>query len=349
MKRLASLDILRGFVLFLLVFLQPVLFSFGEVSGCRWILYNFDHEVWEGFRLWDLVMPLFMFMAGASLPFSLAKFEGAKDKKPVYIKIARRFVLLFLLGMIVQGNLLGLNPGDIKIFTNTLQAIAVGYAFTALMILHCPERYRVLVIAALLLIYWLPMHFCGDYTMEGSFAYKIDEAVLGRFRGDRSYTWIWSSLTFCVTVMLGSFAGSLMKNEGNGRNGTLWMLVSGVVCIAAGLVWSVEMPIIKRIWTSSMALFSGGICLVLMALFHWWIDIKGHTKGLEWLKIYGMNSIVAYVIGESVSFMSVCVSLLYGFEQYLGGYYQTLLKLANFGIVFAILALMYRRKIFIKV
>ena len=103
MKRLSSLDILRGLVLFLLVFLQPVLISFGQVSGCGWILYNFDHEVWEGFRLWDLVMPLFMFMAGVSLPFSLAKYTKAGSRKQVYLRIGKRFVLLFVLGMVVQG------------------------------------------------------------------------------------------------------------------------------------------------------------------------------------------------------------------------------------------------------
>ena len=95
--RLASLDILRGFDLFLLVFFQPV----------------FDHESWIGFRFWDLVMPLFLFMTGASMPFSFSKFKNAPNKWHIYRKIIKRFVLLFIFGMIVQGNLLGLNPDSL--------------------------------------------------------------------------------------------------------------------------------------------------------------------------------------------------------------------------------------------
>lgn len=349
MKRLSSLDILRGLVLFLLVFLQPVLISFGHVSGSGWILYNCDHEVWEGFRLWDLVMPLFLFMAGVSLPFSLAKYTKVGKRKSVYLRIGKRFVMLFLLGMVVQGNLLGLDLGHLAIYNNTLQAIAVGYVIAALTFLHCPEKYRLLIAAALLLIYWLPMHFCGDYTVSGSFAARVDAFVLGRFRGDPSYTWIWSSLNFGVTVILGSFAGTVMKKNRTGLRVVYKLLFTGIACIAAGLLWGLEMPVIKRLWTSSMTLLSGGICLVLMAAFHWWIDIRGHTRGLQWLNIYGMNSIAAYVIGESVSFISIANSLLYGFEQYLGGYYEVLLRLANYSIVFLILTLMYRNSIFVKV
>lgn len=185
--------------------------------------------------------------------------------------------------------------------------------------------------------------------MTGSFAAKVDGLVLGRFRGDPSYTWIWSSLNFGVTVILGSFAGTMMKNDRNSVKVVYKLLITGIACIVTGLLWGLEMPIIKRLWTSSMTLFSGGICLVLMAVFHWWIDIRGHSRGFEWLNIYGMNSIAAYVIGESISFMSIGNSLLYGFEQYLGGYYEVLLRLANYSVVFLILTLMYRNRIFIKV
>ncbi|WP_373835498.1 DUF5009 domain-containing protein, partial [Bacteroides heparinolyticus] len=103
--RLASLDILRGFDLFLLVFFQPVLVALGEQLDFAWlnaVLYQFDHELWVGFRCWDLVMPLFLFMTGAAMPFSFAKFARLSDKSMVYRKIAKRFVLLFLFGMVVQ-------------------------------------------------------------------------------------------------------------------------------------------------------------------------------------------------------------------------------------------------------
>ena len=105
--RLASLDILRGFDLFLLVFFQPVFAALVRQLNLPFlndILYQFDHEVWEGFRFWDLVMPLFLFMTGASMPFSLSKYVGMSGSYwLVYRRILRRVFLLFIFGMIVQG------------------------------------------------------------------------------------------------------------------------------------------------------------------------------------------------------------------------------------------------------
>lgn len=108
---MASLDILRGFDLFLLVFFQPVLVEFGQQINASWlnaVLYQFDHEIWNGFRFWDLIMPLFLFMTGVSMPFSFEKYIVTKGNKSVlYKRIFRRVVLLFILGGIVQGNFLG--------------------------------------------------------------------------------------------------------------------------------------------------------------------------------------------------------------------------------------------------
>lgn len=351
-QRLASLDILRGFDLFLLVFLQPVILSLGQQLGLPWmdaILYQLDHEVWEGFRFWDLVMPLFLFMTGASMPFSFSKYKEA-PKLNIYRKVLKRFVLLFLFGMIVQGNLLWLNPDYLLYYTNTLQAIASGYLIASILLLHCSVRTQIIATVALLLIYWIPMTFGGDFTPEGNFANKVDALILGEHRGDPTYTWIWSSLTFGVTVMLGTFAGRLMKNgSGNRKKTTLKLLAIGLALTAGGFLWGLQMPVIKRIWTCSMTLLSGGYCFLLMAVFYYWIDCKGHHRGLSWLKIYGMNSITAYLIGEVVNFRSVARSVLYGLEQYVGGYYPTLLTFANFLILFFILKWMYNNKIFLKI
>ena len=125
--RLASLDILRGFDLFLLVFFQPVLWVLArqlDVPCLNGILYQFDHEVWEGFRFWDLVMPLFLFMTGASMPFSLSKYKGVSGSYwPVYRRILKRVALLFIFGMIVQGNLLGLDSRHLVIYYNPLPLV----------------------------------------------------------------------------------------------------------------------------------------------------------------------------------------------------------------------------------
>lgn len=349
MKRLESLDILRGLDLFLLVFLQPVVIAVANVRCPGWaepLLHQLDHEVWEGFRCWDLVMPLFLFMTGAAMPFSFAKYREGDGAVPrsLYVKIFRRFLILFLLGMVVQGNILGFDWNHIYFYTNTLQAIASGYLIAALITLNCRPRTQILWTVALLAVYSLPMHLLGDFSREGSFANRIDAIALGRFRGDPSYTWLWSSLNFGATVMLGNFSGQLLRR---GRNDLLAAM--GVALVVIGQLLGLWEPIIKRLWTSSMVIYSGGLCMLLLALFYWWIDMRGHGRGLRWLKIYGMNSIAAYILGEVVNFRSIASSLTYGLAPRLGDYWPAWLTFCNFLIVFLILRALYRQGRFLKV
>jgi predicted acyltransferase len=119
--------------------------------------------------------------------------------------------------------------------------------------------------------------------------------------------------------------------------------------IVAGLLWGLQMPIIKHIWTSSMTLFSSGICFLLMALFYYLVDYKNYGKYLNWLKIYGMNSILAYMLYELINFSSISQSLFHGIEQFLGDYYQVLIRLGNVSISFFILWMMYKKRMFLKV
>ena len=366
--RLASLDILRGFDLFLLVFFQPVFVALARQMNMSFldsILYQFDHEVWEGFRFWDLVMPLFLFMTGASMPFSLSKYIGTTGSYwPVYRRILKRVFLLFIFGMIVQGNLLGLDSSHIYLYSNTLQSIAVGYLIAAVIQLHFSFRWQIGITLLLLFIYWIPMTFLGDFTPAGNFAEQVDRCVLGRFRDGvfwnedgtwsfspyYNYTWIWSSLTFGVTVMLGAFAGKIMKEgKANRKKVVQTLSVIGVLLVGLAMLWSLQMPIIKRLWTGSMTLLSGGYCFLLMALFYYWIDYKGHSRGLNWLKVYGMNSITAYLLGEVVNFRCIADSVSYGLKQYIGDYYPVWLTFANYLILFFLLRMMYKRGLFLKV
>ena len=270
--------------------------------------------------------------------------------------------------MMCQGNLLALNPDKIYLFSNTLQAIAIGYLISAIMFIHLNLRWQIIASAGLLIVYWALLTFVridgfggGNFTPDLNLAEYIDRVVLGRFRdgvtvtesgldfGKYRYTWIVSSLNFGVTVMTGIFAGQIMKSGIPKLKKVQWLTVGGVAMIVAGQLWGLQMPVIKKIWTSSMTLHSSGICFLLMALFYYLIDYKDFGKYLNWLKIYGMNSIMAYMLFMVVNFNSISQSLFYGTEQYLGDYYRVLLRLVNVSIIFLILWIMYRRKIFLKV
>jgi len=371
MERLGSLDVLRGFDLFCLVFFQPVLRSLGRAMNIPWmdsICSQFEHVQWEGFAFWDIIMPLFMFMAGVSMPFAFAKHLRTESKLQLYKRILKRVLLLFLFGMMCQGNLLSLDPNRIFFYSNTLQAIAVGYLIAAVLLIHFQQKGQLLITSGLLLLYWASLSFVqvngfggGNFTPDLNLAEYIDRMILGRFRdgsmltetgldfGKYRYTWIISSLNFGVTVMTGVFAGQLLKSNLPKIKKFQYLVLGGIAMIAAGLLWGLQMPIIKHIWTSSMTLFSSGICFLLMALFYYLVDYKNYGKYLNWLKIYGMNSILAYLIYELVDFSSVTKSIFHGMEQFMGNYYLTLIKLGNVSILFFILWMMYRKGKFRKV
>ena len=164
-KRLLSLDVLRGFDLMLLVALQPVLVAVFRQLDCEalntTLLYQLDHAEWEGIRVWDMVMPLFLFMSGVTMPYSLPKYRTQNGNLKVWARVAKRFVLLFALGMLVQGNVLALNHDRVYIYSNTLQAIAVGYLLAVPMVLYMKPRQQIIAIAALLAVYSIPMHLHG--------------------------------------------------------------------------------------------------------------------------------------------------------------------------------------------
>ena len=165
------------------------------------------------------------------------------------------------------------------------------------------------------------------------------------------YTWILSSLNFILTVMLGCFAGEIIRKGGDAatpRKAAL-LALTGAALVAAGLVMDPFYPIVKKIWTGSMSLFSGGICFLLISLVYYLVDVKGWRRGVDGLRYFGMNSIAAYVIGEVIVFSSVSDSLLHGFEQWLGSGYPVLVALGNVIILFFIMKWMYRSGIFLKV
>ena len=372
-QRLESLDILRGFDLFLLVGLEMVMHHLaGALQSPTFhsVMWGFTHVDWEGFSTWDLVMPLFMFMSGITIPFALSRYKNEADKSLVYRRILKRVILLWIFGMMCQGNLLGLDPDRIYLYSNTLQSIAMGYLISAVLYLHTSIRTQIVIAVALLLGFWGAMELItvqgyggGNYTPDGNLAEWVEREVLGRFRDGASvvngevvfpewyrYTWILSSLNFGVTVLTGTFAGYILKEKGwTPERKLTWLVIIGVSMLTAGWTWGIWHPVIKKLWTSSMVLVSSGYCFLLMALFYYIIDYKGWKKHTGWLKVYGMNSIVAYMLAMCVNFSCIGHSLFHGLEQYMGAYYQVWITASNAVMVYLILWWMYQRQIFLRV
>lgn len=362
--RLMSLDVLRGVDLFLLVALCPLLLRLPiEAPWYSHVVTQLTHVSWQGFALWDLVMPLFMFMSGVTIPFALEKFRDA-PKGRLYLRLLKRVALLWILGMVVQGNLLSLDPLKFKVFSNTLQAIAVGYFFSAIVFIHFRARWRYVIAVALLVGYWILMRSLGDFTPSGNLAEAVDRAVLGAWRDGATwaedgsvqfapwyfYTWILSSMTFVVTCLSGVFAGEFLKKSSlKGVERSLRLGGAGVMMVALGWIWGMDMPVIKTIWTSSMVLVSSGYCLLLLSLFYYLIDVKGRVKGVKWLSIYGMNSILAYSLSETPYMRVLARSLSGGLKQYTGDYFSLVVEIVMVVMIFFILRWMYKNNKFLRV
>lgn len=373
-ERLMSLDVLRGLDLFFLVGLESVMHPLAsaiDTEGFHDFMWNFSHVEWEGFSPWDLVMPLFLFMSGVSIPFAMSNYRKGADKSGLCQRLLKRVALLWIFGMICQGNLRGLDPDRIYLYSNTLQTIAVGYLFTVIFYLFTSWKTQAGIAVLLLLGYWGAMKWVtvdgfggGNYTPDLNLAEWIDRTVLGRFRDGASvedgvvqfapwyrYTWILSSLNFIVTVMTGCFAGQILRHVSFKPNQkALLLAVAGAVLVAAGWLWNIEFPVIKKLWTSSMVLVSSGYCFLLMAVSYYIVDVKGLRRGTEWLRVYGMNSIMAYMLAQCINFRSVAHSLFHGVEQYIGpAWYQVLMAASCSIIIYVILWRMYKLRIFLRV
>jgi predicted acyltransferase len=360
--RIVSIDALRGFDMFWIcggreVFLAIVGLFVAEQQRPAWFKHNMDHVDWIGFSAWDLIMPLFLFVVGASMPFAFARrLESGKSTIHVYLRILRRFLLLWILGMVAQGRLLEARLDRLYFFSNTLQSIAVGYLVASILLLHVSVLVQFLVMIGLLVGYCLlmafvavPGHEAGIIDPKLNLARHIDEIVLGRFRDGTTYTWILSGMGFAATVLLGVMGGHLLRSGRTQRSKLLWLVGSGVGCLALGWIWGRWFPIIKHIWSSSMVLWAGGWSFLLLALFYGLIDVLGWRRWSFPFVVIGMNAIVAYMAPRLIPFGAIGDKLTAGLAAQLGPAGALLKALAGFMVLWLMLWYMCRKKTFIKV
>jgi len=367
-RRVMSIDALRGFTMFWIVggwYIFDGLHKALNNDTTAWISNQLKHVEWEGFVFEDLIMPLFLFVVGVVMPLAFNKRLARGDsKKRLYFHIVLRSVILFVLGMVAQGNLLKLDLGELKIFCNTLQAIAVGYLISAIIMLNLRVAWQAVATVVLLLLFWglmmlvpIPGHARGVLQQDANLALHIDHFILGQFDDGLNYTWILSSMTFAATVMLGVMAGHLLGSDRNRGAKFLLLLAAGIGCLTLGSLWGgwffdigkFNFPIIKRLWTSSFVIFAGGLSFLLLALFYLVIDIFKLRKWAFVFVVIGANPIFIYMATHIFSFRHISDPLITGLDQFVGPWKEFTHALAAFAVVWLVLWCMYRQKTFIKI
>ncbi|MBI5395147.1 MAG: DUF5009 domain-containing protein [Verrucomicrobia bacterium] len=363
--RVMSIDALRGFDMFWIIggkylFLCLVAALNAPQPVPAWLKTTMEHSRWNGFTFWDLIMPLFLFIVGAAMPFSFSKHLAlGEPKRAIYRRMAWRVVVLWVLGMMVQGNLLALDLSKLKVFSNVLQCIACGYVVAGVVLLHVPRRFHPWITAALLLGYWLAMVFipvpglgAGVLEDDRNLAAHIDRLVLGRFNAGH-HTWILSTMSFSAMVMLGMHAGQLLQSRQPERRKLLWLLAAGGAGLALGWIWSFWFPINKPMSTSSMVLWASGWCFLLLALFYGVIDVLRWRAWAFPLVVIGANALFAYMVShlfmEQITGMGRV--LFGGMARHMEpfGWKPFTITGGSVLLIWLMLLFLYRRKIFWRV
>jgi predicted acyltransferase len=297
--RLVSLDAYRGFIMLLLVSNGFGFGSLQNVPGWEWLARQVDHVAWEGCTFWDLIQPAFTFMVGMAMPFSIGRriAEGA-GQLAVFKHVAWRAFILIVLSNIYSN--WGAKPGTLKLqFINVLCQIAFGYVLCSF-IMRLKFVYQVAVAAAMLIGYWgLFAAFPGPdgpWSQTGNIGAVIDMKLLGY-----NYSGFYTTINFignAVTILFGVWAGLLVRS---GRSHAVVLRILAA-CAAGGFVLGLAtqsfIPMVKRLWTPSFALFSAGWVIVMLMAFYWVIEVKQVKRWSFPFLVLGMNSIFVYSLGQ---------------------------------------------------
>ncbi|MCK8493664.1 MULTISPECIES: acyltransferase family protein [Spirosoma] len=363
-KRLLSLDTLRGFDMFWIMGGEEVFHALAKTTGWAWAVLladQFTHPDWNGFRAYDLIFPLFLFMAGVSTPFSIgSRLDRGADKAEIARKVISRGLILVVLGIIYNNGLFTKAIHDMR-FPSVLGRIGLAGMFAQLIYLYARPRMQYIWFVGILLGYWaamklIPVPGCGAgvLTMECNLASYIDRLLVPGhlYKTIHDPEGLFSTIPAIGNALLGIFAGNYLRTQyKSGPKKALQLLGAGLSLVALGWLWNFVFPINKNLWTSSFVLVTGGLSLSLLALFYWVIDVKGIKGWTFFFTIIGMNSILIYLAVEFIDFG-------YAAQFFFGG----LLKLSHseavreVGGVIALLAakwaflyFLYKKKTFLRV
>ncbi|MDR1866388.1 MAG: DUF5009 domain-containing protein [Bacteroidales bacterium] len=364
-QRLQSLDALRGFDMFWITGGAGIFTGLAALTGLpalEWWSGQLSHVPWDGFAFLDMVFPLFLYIAGVSFPFSVAKsLQQGVNRKTLYMRIVRRGLILVLLGLVYNG-LLNFNLENFR-YASVLGRIGLAWMFAALIFVHTKKAsVRAVWCGGLLIAYWLLLTFvpafdfpeAGRFSMEGSFTGYVDRLLLpGRLYLEIHDPEGWLGTVPAIsTAMLGMLTGMfLTRRDGlSGLKKTGYMTVAGVVLVAAGLLWDMIFPINKNLWSSSFVCFAGGLSILLLSLFYLIIDVLRYRKWAFFFRVIGLNSITIYMAQRLIKFSHTSGFL---FDGVIGRFPETwaemLHSIAYVAVCWLFLYFLYKQKIFLKV
>lgn len=372
--RLASLDSFRGLAIASMILVNNP-GSWSHVYG------PLRHAEWHGFTPTDQIFPAFLFIVGAAIPFTLARYRetAAEDRGTFHRRLIRRVVTLFALGLALNGSTMvlewAINGAPLDVSTlrimGVLQRISLAYLLAVLLVLTCSPRVQVVVVGLVLLAYWaalalvpVPGYGAGVLTPEGSLPSFIDRLILTPahlYQGWFDPEGLLSTLPAAASVMFGAAAGVWVKRSQVSSRVSLGLMAAGLVCLLLGALWGLVFPINKQLWTSSYVVFTAGGSLVLLGLCYEIVEVR-RWSWVGWpLQVMGVNAIILFFASGIVARLTSVIRMADGRSLQLWLYEELFVPWAgeiNGSLAFAlatvlvwwlVLYCLYRRGIIIRI
>lgn len=362
--RLASLDALRGFTMFFIVGADYLAAAFRGLEGggvSRWLGYQLGHADWVGFTFYDLIFPLFLFVLGAAVPWSLDRIVARDGRAAAARRVLARGAVMFFLGVLFYG---GIAKGwDMVRWVGVLQRLAVAYVVASGLHLYVRPRGIGAVTVALLVGYWALLTFvpvpggvAGDYSRGQNLANWVDAHWLpGRvWYGDYDPEGLLSTLPAIASALFGVFAGRWLQAPARPEAVKVrGLALAGLALLVVGYAWSAQFPLIKRICTSSYALVGGGWSLLLLAAFYWLIDLRKFTRWARPFTWIGSNALLIYLVSHLVDFRVVSAYFVGGpvaawLDSLWPGLAGLALAVTSIALCTALCGWLYARKILVR-
>ena len=366
--RLLSLDALRGFDMLWIIGGGSLLSVLAELTGADWLAAlagQMEHVDWQGFRSFDLIFPLFMFIAGIAIPLSVkSKLIGNTSKNDLIMKAFKRMIILILLGFLY--NDLFRDGFENARYASVLGQIGIAYFFALLIVIFSKSFKTILFwlvgilggVAFLQLFVPVPGIGAGILTPHGCINGYIDGLLLpGRLANNAGGgNGIFAPLALLCIVsatgitLMGTIAGNIIQRGSYTEDRKVGILaVTGVSLILVALILSPFYPIIKKCWTTTYNLLAGGISFLLIALFYLVIDVWRFQRWSFFFRVIGVNSIFIYLFKEIVSIKHIVISFIGWIAIPMGEWGSLILALGYLAAVWLLLYFMYKKDIFIKV
>ncbi len=365
-KRLYSLDALRGFDMFWIMGGEGIFIGLASLTNwpaLKWWAEQLHHVPWHGFHFYDMIFPLFLFIAGISFPFSVAKrYHNEENKKALYFHVIKRGLILVLLG-IIYWNAISFDFANLR-YASVLGRIGIAWMFAALIFINTTLKYRIIWLWGILIFYWLllllfPAHDLGvadPFSMQGNLAGYIDRLLLpGSFC---CYTYgdsegLLSTIPAISTAILGMLTGQFVMSQylsDKPIRKVLFMALASIGLIIIGRIWNLVFPINKSLWSSSFVCFVGGLSLLLFTLFYLVIDIWKFKKWTTFFVVIGTNSITIYLADRIIDFHNAAKFVFGELIKLLPSVWGELLEAISIVcIAWIFLYFLYKKKIFLRV